>query len=178
MILECPRMFCRRKVFRERSSNPKHAAWFGLQSRAQKQGLQLGRAELDASHTTLGDVHPDHKRSHHNFWVLRFHTAWLRPSCPMSSATAAALNSDFRTAATPTSRTAPRSPHQGGEILRQEPKVVTNGWAEGVHDDVKAGSHDTSSRRRFVRRVEEPDEGDILIYYIDIYIYIYGLDVR
>eukprot|EP00913_Durusdinium_trenchii_P034275 g32072.t1 len=25
-----------------------------------------------------------------------------------------------------------------GEILRQEPKVVTNGWAEGVHDDVKA----------------------------------------
>ena len=28
--------------------------------------------------------------------------------------------------------------HPGGQVLRQEPKVVTNGWAEGVHNEVKA----------------------------------------
>ena len=28
--------------------------------------------------------------------------------------------------------------HPRGQVLRQEPKVVTNGWAEGVHNEVKA----------------------------------------
>lgn len=28
--------------------------------------------------------------------------------------------------------------HYRGQVLRQEPKVVTNGWAEGVHNEVKA----------------------------------------
>ena len=28
--------------------------------------------------------------------------------------------------------------YTGGDVLRREPTVVTSGWAEGVHDEVKA----------------------------------------